>query len=133
VTTPATQPDSGYINSEQEQIFKLLNRECTDRTLLISNDGNISYLSTVYTKAYPWLSHPFTTPFVTDKKIAFDAFIKNGQIDTSWMGRPVIFALKKNERLKHVLAVLNKMDIVITKETRDYFIIKSDSLCFKKQ
>ena len=98
VTTPATQPDSGYIDSEQEQIFKVLNRECTDRTLLISNDGNISYLSTVYTKAYPWLSHPFTTPFVTDKKIAYDAFIKNGQIDTSWMGRPVIFALKKNER-----------------------------------
>ncbi len=56
-----------------------------------------------------------------------------GKLILPGLGRPVIFALKKNEGLKHVLAVLNKMDIVITKETKDYFIIKSDSLCFKKQ
>jgi hypothetical protein len=133
VASRAAHPDSRYINSEQEQVLRLLNNECTDRTLLISNDGTLSYLSTVYTKAYPWLSHPFTTPFVTDKKISYAAFMERGQVDTLWLGRQVIFVLKKDKELDHVLPVLNKMDIVMEKETTNYFIFKSDSLFLKRQ
>jgi len=133
VASRAKHPDSRYINLEQDQVLRLLNKECTNRTLLISNDGAISYLSTVYTKAYPWLSHPFTTPFVTDKKISYAAFMERGQVDTLWLGRQVIFVLKKGKELEHVLAVLNKMDIVMEKETTNYFIVKSDSLFFKRQ
>jgi hypothetical protein len=133
VASRAAHPDSRYINSEQEQVFKLLNNECTERTLLISNDGTISYLSTVYTKAYPWLSHPFTTPFVADKKISYRAFIERGQVDSLWLGRQVIFVLKRDKELEHVLPVLNKMDIVMEKETTNYFIFKSDSLFLKRQ
>jgi len=133
VASRAAHPDSRYINSEQEQVFTLLNNECTERTLLISNDGTISYLSTVYTKAYPWLSHPFTTPFVADKKISYRAFIERGQVDSLWLGRQVIFVLKRDKELEHILPVLNKMDIVMEKETTNYFIFKSDSLFLKRQ
>jgi hypothetical protein len=87
----------------------------------------------VYTKAYPWLSHPFTTPFVADKKISYRAFIERGQVDSLWLGRQVIFVLKRDKELEHILPVLNKMDIVMEKETTNYFIFKSDSLFLKRQ
>lgn len=132
ITSRAIQPTSTHISYEQKEVFRLLNNECTNRTLLVSNDGVISYLSTVYSKAYPWLSHPFTTPFAGDKAIALDAFVQKGQINPSWMGRNIAFVLRKNDASAAMMTALGKMNIAGKTETANYIILKCDSLYVEK-
>lgn len=66
-----TSSSTSYLNSEQKEIFALLSKQCTARSLIIGRDEIIPYMSTVYTSAYPWLSHPFTTPHVAPKSSSF--------------------------------------------------------------
>jgi hypothetical protein len=65
--------------------------------LVVGKDEIIPYMSTVYTRAYPWISHPFTTPFAGRKQEAYINFIKHNMIDTAWEDREVIFVFQKND------------------------------------
>lgn len=122
-----TQPSTSYITKEQQSLFHTLNKETDQHTLIISNDRNVSYLSTVYTKAYPWISHVFTTPFSIKKGAVLDSFIIRGKIDDTWQGRNVVFVFSKPVPSEAVKAV-EKAKITDRKETENYVMIKCDSL-----
>ena len=132
VASKAQQPGATYINREQVAIFHDLKGECTSHTLLISDDPTISYLSTVYTKAYPWLSHPFTTPFAMEKQQAYNLFFHEGQIDSSWAGRNVLFVLNKMNLSAATRATLTKINITSKSESSHFLILRCDSLYRKK-
>ncbi len=85
-----------HITGEQKQILHELKKKTDDKTLIISSDDVIPYLATVHTDAYTWVSHPFTTPFVEEKKAALELFIETGVIDPSWKGRKLVFLFRKN-------------------------------------
>lgn len=93
----ATQPSTQYISSEQQELLHLLDSFSTNRTLIVSSDEDMGYLSTVHTEAYPWYSHPYTTPFARRKKEALAHFLQQGIIDPSWKNRQVNYLLRRTD------------------------------------
>ncbi|MBI1344040.1 MAG: hypothetical protein GC171_14020 [Terrimonas sp.] len=92
---------SVYLNKDQQAVLDWLKNNTDTSTLIISNDNLISILSTVYTKAYPWISHNLATPFLSQKKDIYYHYIKNGVIDRAWGGRNFIFILNHEEGLEN--------------------------------
>ncbi len=125
VKSKADVPSTSYINSEQKKIFDLLNKHTTNKTLIIGTDELVPYLSTIYTKAYPWFSHIFTTPFAEQKKAALSRFIESGETDPSWEKRELIFVIdKKNDRFKKRVETLSNTSTVLI-ESSSYKIIQA--------
>jgi hypothetical protein len=122
VYSKATRPNASYIAREQKEVLKLLDEESTNNTLIISNDGTIAYLSTVYTKAWPWYSHPYTTPFAKEKKLAQNKFFALGQLDSAWIKREVNYVLRKTDSIAYIS--LLKVPIERISKTNHYIIIK---------
>lgn len=120
-----TSPSASYLNSEQEEIFSLLKMHTTNQSLIIGADELIPYMSTVYTSAYPWLSHPFTTPHVAQKKAALSRFIESGETDPSWKGRDLIFVIDKKDSLAVKRAATLSFQATILAETVSYKILKA--------
>ena len=104
VYSKASLPYATYMTREQEEVFSILEPLSNNKTLIVSGDANISYLSSVYTEAYPWYSHPFTTPFAENKRMTQNRFLEEGLLDSSWLSRPVNFVLRKTDT-----AALTKM------------------------
>ncbi|WP_276500639.1 hypothetical protein [Terrimonas pollutisoli] len=120
----STTASTSYLTQEQRDILKLLNQQSTNQTLLIGNIELIPYLSTIYTDAYPWIAHPFTTPFVREKKDALTLFLKSGTIDPSWRGRELIFVFDKRSALKIQPAFHLPSDHTLLAEMPSYKILK---------
>ena len=120
VLSKADQPYPTYVGTEQEKVLNILDAESTNTTLIVSGDETIAYLSTVYTKAYPWYSHPFTTPFVERKRAAQRAFFSNGIADSSWLHRDVNYVLRKTDTA--AFKTLLKMPAQKIVRTNNYII-----------
>lgn len=121
----ATTPSTSYLNREQKEIFALLKKHTTNRSLIIGSDELIPYMSTVYTRAYPWLSHPFTTPYVAQKKAALSRFIESGAIDPSWKGRELIFVIDKKDSLAIKRAATLSFPATVLAETVSYKVLET--------
>jgi hypothetical protein len=91
-----TIPSTSYITAEQKNLLSIIAKNSDNRTLIIGEDEVLVYMSTVYSKAYPWISHPFTTPFAIKKEKAYRDFIEKGAIDSLWKKREAIFIFHKN-------------------------------------
>jgi hypothetical protein len=105
-------PYANYITEEQKKVLVYLDEESSNKTVIVSSDETIGYLSSVFTKGIPWYSHPYTTPFAQQKKTAQQNLLVKGIIDSSWMHQPVNFVLYKSDSLafKNLLALpLNKI------------------------
>jgi hypothetical protein len=100
VRFPQTSASISCISEEQKNLLHVIDDNSSNKTLLIGNDEVLVYMSTVYSKAYTWISHPFTTPFVAKKEKAYHDFIENGIIDSSWKNRETIFVFHKNDSLE---------------------------------
>jgi hypothetical protein len=87
-----------HVTTEQKELLNALNKNSDVHSLVIGRDKTIPYLSTVYTKAYSWISHPFTTSNYDDKWNAYQDFLDTGKIDTKWLGRKLIFVFNKSDR-----------------------------------
>ena len=85
-----------YISKDEGNVLKWINTRADNNTLILGSDGSISYLSAVYTPAYPWFSQMFTTPFYDRKVKLYENFIRSGSIDSSWYGKNIIFIAKKD-------------------------------------
>jgi hypothetical protein len=92
-----TSPSVSFITTEQKSLLQLIAKNSSNKTLLIGNDEVLVYMSTVYSKAYPWISHPFTTPFAAKKEKTYRDFIEKGIIDSSWKKREAIFVFHKKD------------------------------------
>jgi hypothetical protein len=88
---------SVYISKEQKEVLDWLKKNSDNSSLIISSDKLISTLSTVYTPAYAWTSHNLATPFLADKRKAYDNFIRQNKIDKAWLGRNLIFILNSDD------------------------------------
>lgn len=119
-----------YISPEQKQILDIIKVKADNKTLMVSSDFDLSLLSAVYSKAYPWISNPYTTPFYKQKKKAYDDFIVRGKPDSSWSGRKIIFVFNKKDSLENQAAGRNN-NTVLLKETVSYKIFTTDSLSIK--
>jgi hypothetical protein len=97
VRSPALAASTGYLTAEQKSILQIIKNNSNNKTLVIGSDEIIPYMSTVYTEAYPWISHPFTTPFAKRKQDAYENFIKNNTVDPAWKNREVIFVFQKTD------------------------------------
>jgi hypothetical protein len=130
VQSKANESSATYIAKEQKSVLEQLKKEVDNKTLLVSNGETISYLATVYTAAYPWTAHPFTTPFAGRKQKSLENFLKTGTPDPSWMGRKVFFVLKTNAAAKDAPAVTNRFEINKKISMPGYLIVRCDSLHF---
>jgi hypothetical protein len=88
-------------------------------------------LNTVYTKAWSWISNPYTTPFYARKKQAYDNFIHSGKMDSSWIGRKIIFVFNKKDSAENKMASTVVNNTSFLKETESYKLITTDSLIIK--
>lgn len=115
-TSRSQEPNASYVTGEQRSIFKKVDEQCTNHTLIISSDNAMAYLATVYTKAYPWHSHIYTTPFAQKKLDAQNLFLENGIIDSAWKNRDIIFILRKQDSTgQSAIDQLNARKIITTR------------------
>ena len=117
-------PSATHISQEQDDLLKWLQKNTTNKTLILGSD-DIPYLSTVFTKSYPWISHPFTTPFYHKKRIAYESFIRSNTIDSAWKGREILFIFRKEDSLENKRAIEFSIPVNLLKETPSYKIIKT--------
>lgn len=125
VRNRASSQSTGYVTKEQEQILFVLKHNSTNRTLIISGDRLLPYLSTVYTDAYPWLSHPFTTPYVDKKQAAMTAYMNSGVIDAAWKKRDLIFIFRKNIEAEMDRFHMLPNDATVLASTENYAVVKT--------
>lgn len=116
-----------YISPEQKEILGIIKDKADNKTLIVSSDFDLTLLSAVYSKAYPWISNPYTTPFYKQKKEAHLNFIATGKIDSSWSGRKIIFIFSKKDSMENIAAGRNN-NALLLKETTSYKMFSSDSL-----
>jgi hypothetical protein len=88
------------LSDGQAQIIDVLKPNTDNNMLLIGSDAFLMFYSSVYTRGYPWISHPYTTPFFLQKKEAYTNFIRLNKIDTAWIGRKLIFVFDKADSLE---------------------------------
>jgi hypothetical protein len=124
VRNRSANPSITHISKEEDEILKWLEKNTTNNSLILGSDY-IPYLSTVYTKAYPWSSHPFTTPFYKKKSNAYESFIQANRIDSAWKGREVLFIFRKQDGLEAKRAAEFNYPVELIKETDSYKIIKT--------
>ncbi|HEU4470624.1 MAG TPA: hypothetical protein VFR58_06060 [Flavisolibacter sp.] len=122
IRTKTTEANITHITREQDEILKWLDRESTAGTLVVSSDETVACLSTIRTSAYPWYSHPFTTPFAAEKKQVQERFLRNGTIDAGWLRRPVNYVLGKSDTA--ALRSLQDKRIGKPKETANFVLVK---------
>jgi hypothetical protein len=125
VRFPQTAPSVICITAEQKNLLILVDRNSTNKTLIIGNDEVIVYMSTVYSKAYPWISHPFTTPYAARKQKAYNDFIEKGTIDSSWTNREVIFVFRKNDSPEFQRSQSLSFPVSILADTKSYILQKA--------
>ena len=87
-----------HITGEQQQVLDTIRSHSDQETLIIGSDQTLPYLCTVYTKAYAWISHPYTTPYYAQKVAAYTNFINQGNIAEQWRNRKLIFIFNKNAK-----------------------------------
>lgn len=114
-----------YLNTEQREVLATLDKNADNTTLFLSNDFDLSLLSAVYTKAYPWISNPYTTPFYPKKKAAYMHYLSTGQPDSSWAGRKLVFLFNRKDSLEREAAARVK-NAKLLKETGAYLLISLD-------
>lgn len=125
-SSPVKSTSVTYLTQEEKNILEILKKNTTSKTLIIGNSSEeniLPYLATVYTPAYSWLSHPYTTPFVQQKQDAYARFITDGTLDTAWTNRELIFIFDKKDEpeLNRSLSLPFPFEILI--ETVSYKVI----------
>ena len=121
----AASPSTGYITREQQQILEILKNKSNNQTLIVSRDEWLPYLSTVYTNAYPWVSHPFTTPNVAKKQTALENYIANGVIEESWRERDLIFIFRKGVGQEMIRFHMLPNEAIVIADTENYVVAKA--------
>jgi hypothetical protein len=112
-----------HISKEQKSILTKIRDQTNNKSLIIGSDL-VPYMSTVYTRAYPWISHPYSTPFYKQKKQAYDEFINSNKIDSAWRGRDVIFVFRKNDSLEAIRSQQLNIQASILIETKSYKVLR---------
>ena len=120
-----TSPSIICISGEQKDLLHLIDKKSNNKTLIIGKDEVLVYMSTVFSKAYPWISHPFTTPFVSKKEKAYSDFIENGVIDASWKNREVIFVFHKNDPAEIRCSESLMFPVTTLADTKTYILKKA--------
>jgi len=88
-----------YTSAEQDELFCRLDDLSDNETMIISRNLTLSYLSTVYTKAYPLYSHVYTTPFAGQKKEIWNRIFTQGILDSSICNRKINLIIEKSDSL----------------------------------
>jgi hypothetical protein len=114
-----------HISREQREILNILETKSDVNTLIIGRDKAIPYLATVYTKAYTWISHPFTTSYYQFKWDAYVDFLNTGKVNAKWLGRKLIFVFNKSDKAE--ISRLKKMPVgySILFNGRTYFVLET--------
>jgi hypothetical protein len=125
VRFPQTAPSVICITPEQKDLLHLIDQTSSNKTLIIGNDEVLVYMSTVYSKAYPWISHPFTTPFAAKKEKTYHDFIEKGIIDSSWRKREVIIVLHKNDAAEFQRSHSLNFPVNTLANSKNYILLKA--------
>jgi len=79
------------LTADQGELLRWINTNSGHRTVVVSEDPTIGYLTTVYSPARAWLAHPFNTPEVSKRKEELENFFRRGEgIDMGMEGEVVI-------------------------------------------
>jgi len=99
-----TRNNETTVSDDQAMLLNILNANSSNNTLLIGSDPFLMPYCAVYTKGYPWMSHPYTTPFYRKKKESYKKFILTGEIDTAWRSRNCILVFNKTDSMEKLRA-----------------------------
>ena len=119
-----------YITPEQKEILGIIKEKSDNKTLIVSGDFELSLLSAIYSKAWPWISNPYTTPFYKEKKAAYTNFITTGKTEKKWLGRKIIFIFNKKDSLENMAAARTN-NASLLKETPTYKLFITEALTGK--
>jgi hypothetical protein len=109
-----------YLTPERAIVLKAMNQFSDQETLIIGGDYDLPYMSTVYTRAYPWISHPYTTSFYNQKKEAYKHFLETGEADKAWKNRKIIFLVNKNDADENARFIQSGTSYNLLFETEHY-------------
>lgn len=76
--------DGFHLTAEAREVLDTLNRVGSNRTLVVSEDLDLGYLTVVYTPNRSWVSHWFNTPYRDLKVLALRSFFDGGATPLVW-------------------------------------------------
>lgn len=118
-----------YITTEEKKVLDTLAATTDNKSLVIGysdeQEAVIPYLATVYTKAWSWTSHPFTTPFIERKRKAFEQFIANATIDSAWKNRHCVLVFRKTNSAEMNRAGSLSFPFTVLLDSKLYIIVSA--------
>jgi hypothetical protein len=113
----------GHITDEEIKVLETIKTNSDEETLIIGRDKMIPYLSLAYTKAYSWISHPYTTSFVEKKSRAYMQYLETGQMDSSWFNRKLIFVVNIKDSVEAARLTRANFPYTLLIETPIYKVV----------
>lgn len=93
------------ISDDQQMLLTLFSENSDNNTLIIGKDPFLMPYCAIYTRAYPWISHPYTTPHYDRKWKAYIRYVSDGIPDSSWIGRDCILLFDRTDSLENARAL----------------------------
>ena len=112
------------ISVTQQEIIDVVSLHADNSTLLIGSDPFLMPYCAVYTKGYPWFSHPYTTPYYEKKKDAYTRFIQKNMVDSAWKGRDCILIFNKADSSELKRASQLQFQSITLADTKTFLIVK---------
>ncbi len=93
------QREGGSVNTKisEKEVLDYLSTHYLDHYLLISQNKNIGYLSTVYTPYRSFYSHKHNTPDGKNQLLKLNRLMNNCIIDSSMQSRNLVFVVYRNK------------------------------------
>jgi hypothetical protein len=125
IRSRANDVSTQYISRDEQEVFSHIRKHSTNKTVLVTADPVLSYMSSVYSTARTWYSHPFTTPFAARQASALSDFVQHGKIDSAWKNRDLLIIFRKSVPEEVARAGQLPLSVKLTVNTKKYIIMKA--------
>ena len=84
-------PDSGItVTAAQLDLYRWLSRDENRGDLLLTDDRDLGYLTSVYTPLRSWIGHMYNTPDIEKHEREIVAFLEEGSVVDAWRGKTLL-------------------------------------------
>ena len=122
-------PDSlrlGFaLSAEQQALFAWMNRAEQQRTVVVSEDETVGYLSTTYTPLRSWVSHRVNTPGNMQRFEEIERFFGSGAIVDRWRELPLLIVLRDSTAWRQRAAGFAPAPVELVYHNDEYAVVRA--------
>lgn len=95
-TMPGERVRLGYgLSRDQKELLEWMNQEASRAPVVLSEDFELGYLTTVYTPLRSWRSHVHNTPWTRRRLDELSSFFATGDVVDEWRTMPLLIVFRR--------------------------------------